>query len=71
MIKCAKCGNLFDPSTQAAQCRGRGDPLRHYQTKKIEGLIVRVEQKKPAPRRKPFQSDFRLLWDEPEGAVRW
>jgi hypothetical protein len=36
MIRCGKCGDLFDPTKQAAYCKGRGHVIRHYATKPID-----------------------------------
>ena len=65
MIKCAKCGGVFDPRRQAAYCKGRGHAVRHYPTLHVDMPEFEVqEQKAKTPKRAPFQSDFRLLWND-------
>ena len=65
MIKCAKCGDLFDPRHQAAYCRGRGHAIRHHKTMYVEMPEFETQkQKAEMPKQAPFQSDFRLLWND-------
>ena len=65
MIRCGKCGDLFDPTKQAAYCKGRGHVIRHYATKPIDMPEFKTTEPRPSkPERKPFQSDFRLLWND-------
>ena len=66
MIKCIKCGNLFDPTKQAAYCKGgRGHGINHYPTKPVDMPEFKTAKPAPSkPKRKPFQSDFRLFWND-------
>jgi hypothetical protein len=65
MIKCEKCGSLFDPTKQASYCRGRGHAVRHYPTVPVDMpdfKVTKLSQSKP--KREPFQGDFRMLWND-------
>jgi hypothetical protein len=65
MIKCEKCGCLFDPTRQASYCKGRGDAVRHYPTVPVDMPEFKVTKVgPPKTRREPFQSDFRLIWND-------
>ena len=62
---CKKCGHLFDPAKEMAFCSpyyGHA-PAAESQQNLTEALL----QNKEKPAKKPqFQSDFRLIWNEPE-----
>ena len=70
-IRCQKCGQQFNPSTQFAACRGRGDPLKHQSCIEVPSLaLLSYEPVAKKPQRQPFQSDFQLLWDERQTQLR-
>jgi hypothetical protein len=65
MIRCARCGDLFDPTKQAAWCRGRGHVIRHHPTVRVNmPKFKTADPEPPKPKREPFQSDFRLIWND-------
>lgn len=63
-IKCPKCKRKFDPAIQMAQCTPRigHAPVKATDQNLTEALLVNKEHVRP---REKFQSDFRLIWQEP------
>ena len=63
-LACPKCKKLFDPEVESAHCARYGHaPVKPTDQNLSAALLEKIE-KKPQPSQ--FQSDFRLIWNEPE-----
>ena len=67
LIYCRKCKKSFDPETQMAHCApgyGHGPAAKSGQRLSVRALTTEEDSRKP--KRKGFQSDFRMVWSEPD-----
>ena len=63
-IYCRKCRRTFDPAVKMAHC----SPYFGHADVKPSGQILPdglLQKKEIVKRPSQFQSDFRLIWDEP------